>query len=102
MTTNIVLWKVGLVRCISLLIAGAGAHGLQTSIERHTGWNIENMSLPTSIALMLCAVALYILGYRTELANAKITEFAPERRIHGGHPAGDHSFDSAGQGRNCS
>jgi hypothetical protein len=79
---SITLWRVGLVRCIALLIAAGALHGLQRGISHGFRWNIEAMSMPTATALLLCAIGLYILGFRTERDYEKISRLSTSSQGH--------------------
>lgn len=65
-------WRVGLVRVLALVILAVGLDGLAEAIHRHTFWDISKMSAPTAGSLILIAVALFVLGFRTEREHVEI------------------------------
>ena len=94
---NVTLWRVGLVRAISILVFSGGFHGLVHGLKMHQRWNIEAMSMPTSVALIMCALGLYILGFRTERDREQISkQLSPKRRIHSAHPGRHTGVDRHG------
>jgi hypothetical protein len=79
---HVTLWRVGIVRTLALLIAGGALHGIEHGMRNGARWNIEAMSLPTATALMLCACAIYLLGFRTERDYGKILKLIETPRYH--------------------
>ena len=65
-------WKVGTIRIIAVIVLAIGIDGFSNAVLRRELWTILTMSGPTATALIMIAVALFILGLRTERDHAEI------------------------------
>lgn len=84
---HVTLWRIGVVRTIALLVwAGCLNH-----LRKHT--------IPVHIAILfsLCALAIYILGFRTERDYEAILKSVQSKgRDDDNNPARDDHTDSNG------
>lgn len=73
---NVTWWKIGLVRTLSMVVLGGALHGVSYNISQHTLFSIKGMSGATSLEFLVISVILFILGFRTERDNEKISKLS--------------------------
>jgi NADH:ubiquinone oxidoreductase subunit K len=66
-------WKLGAVRILAIVVFALGIHGVSYNYEHHTLWDLSRFSGPTAMCAVLIGLALFILGFRTERDNEKLS-----------------------------
>lgn len=86
---KVLWWKLGLIRMIGLVVLVIGLDGIATNIYLHQWWDIKEMSMPSALCLVLIAVALFVIGYKGEVASYEETDELAGARGHHRSRAGD-------------
>lgn len=68
------MWGFGFIRILAVCLGTLSLYGVHFNFINHRLWDWSRFSGPTSVALLLVSVALFILGFRTEKVHAELSK----------------------------
>lgn len=74
--TSVRWWRIGAVRILAICAFAIGVRGISYNLDNHTLWNLSHLSGPTSIFMILIGLAIFILGFRVERNDEKISDLS--------------------------